>query len=394
MKLRTTVGALLDAFALINPTLDRKGSSANLYLNASEKTNSLYLYSTNFISETVTRIKLQTGELETPGEVLVNPSKLADGLQALPKDTPVHLNLTPTANALKVQAANVKFSLAANTSIKELADKMRAVPWKLAPVTEIPITELSEFTGRSAFCIPNDQTGQRANLAALKLITGEACEEAFATDGSIAVHISSSKKQGKGTGWGASGLLIPVGALPALKGLANKRKKGETVRIIPTANQNKVFFRFADDTYFGSLVMITQYPNLKTVIDQKLQYTVEVPRESFGQSLTRAGSFVSSAATKKIIELEFSKDEMVLCTKGDEPLTDKIAIKYIGGHPEEAVKLGMNIDYLASIASSSQSEFLTLQFTKEDKPLIITDMIGEEEERIDIKYVVMGIRTK
>lgn len=392
MKLRTTVGALLEAYQQVSPTLDRKGASANLYLNANEKMGFLYLYSTNLLSETVTKIKLSPDELELPGEVLVNPGKLNDGLTGLPKETPVSLQLTPTGNALKVQAGNVKFSLAANTGVKEIADRMRAIPARTAEASlVIPASELGEFTKRSVFCIPNDQTGQRANLAALKLSTGIEVEEAIATDGSIAVHITSTKKQSKGDGLGATGLLIPAQALQPLSQLVAKRK-GETVSIIRPASGNKVFFRFADGTHFGCLFMATNYPNLTPIINQSGEFTFDVPRELFKQTLARATSFLPSVSTKKILELEIGTDALKVSANGDDALSDSVAITYNGKKPEASIKLGMNIDYLFNVTSSSHSEKLTFGFTNAERPLVVTDQTGEDEEQINIKYVVSGVR--
>lgn len=388
MKLRTTVGALLDALALTSPTLDRKGTSANLYLNANEKLGFLYLYSTNMSCETATKIK---AEIETPGEVLVNPGKLADGLSGLAKDTAVSLTLTPTGNSLKVQSGMLKFSLASNIAFKELGDRMRAIPSKSEPVAIIPATELIEFTKRSVFCIPNDQTGQRINLAALKLSTSKDREEAFATDGSIVVHISSSKKQSKGDGFGEIGLLIPSSALPALTSLVAK-KKGETVAVILTEKKNKVFFKFADGTHFGALIVATVYPNLKPIIDQPMTYLFDIPRELFKQSLTRASSFVPSSASKRILELSIDAENITITANGDDSLSDIIAITYKGTKPSEAVKLGMNIDHLFNITSGSHSENLTFSFSSGDKPLVVTDKEGDDEDQIDTKYVVMGVR--
>ncbi len=387
MKLRTTVEALSNALALTSPTLDSKGSSSNLYLIASEKNGFLYLYSTNLLSETLTKIKT---EIEASGEVLINPSKLSSGLNGLPKNTVVSLSLSPTGNSLKVQANNVKFSLAADTAVKELGDRMRAIPSKTTPAIVVPVTELIEFTKRSVFCIPNDQTGQRANFAALKLEAGEKGEEAFATDGSIAVHIASIKRQGKGDGL-ETGLLIPAQALQALSSIVGK-KKGETVSIILTEKKNKVFFKFADGTHFGALTLATVYPNLKVVMDQKPQYIFDIPREVFKQSLGRATAFVSSTATKRILELEFGSESLLLKANGDDNLSDSISIAYKKDKPQEPVKMGMNIDHLANIAAGSHSENLTLGFTKDDQPLVVTDTEGDEDDQIDTKYVIMGIR--
>jgi len=348
----------------------------------------LYLYSTNLFSETATKIK---AEIETPGEVLVNPGKLADGLSGLPRETAVSLVLTPTANSLKVQAGTVKFSLAANTSVRELGDKMKAIPSKLPPVAIIPVDEMIEFTKRSGFCIPNDQTGQRANLAALKLSTSDEREEAFATDGSIVVHITSAKKQSKGDGLGATGLLIPAQALQALTSIVAK-KKGETVSVILTEKKNKVFFKFADGTHFGALTMATPYPNLKVITDQPMTFLFDIPRELFKQSLTRASSFVPSSASKRILELEIGTEMIALKANGDDSLSDTVAITYKGNKPAEAVKMGMNIDHLFNIASGSPSENLTFGFASSDKPLIVTDKVGEDDDQINVKYVVMGVR--
>lgn len=302
------------------------------------------------------------------------------------------LSLTPTGNALKVQAGNVKFSLAANTGVKEIADRMRTIPVRTTvAIATMPANELAEFTKRSVFCIPNDQTGQRANLAALKLSTGLDSEEAFATDGSIAVHIASVKKLGKGEGLGATGLLIPAQALQPLSALVTKRK-GESVSILRPENGNKVFFRFADGTHFGALFMATNYPNLKPIIDQQPEFVFDIPRELFKQSLARATSFVPSVSTKKILELELGPDVIKLSANGDDSLSDTIAITYTGNKPAAPVRIGMNIDLLFNVTSSSHSEHLTFGFTSPEKPLVVTDKEGEDDEQINIKYVVSGVR--
>lgn len=387
MKLRTTVGTLFNTFALTSPTLDNKGSSSNLYLNANDKSGFLYLYSTNLICETATKIRV---EVEEGGEVLINPSKLEHGLAELPKDTPVSLSLSALGNTMIVQASSVKFSLAANTGVKELGDKMRAIPFKEEPIAIIPAKELKEFASRAMFCIPNDQTGQRANLAAMKLSITNEGEEAYATDGSIAVRLSSSSRLGKGKGLQDS-LLVPAPALQALNSLVTK-KNGETVSIIVTDNKNKVYFRFADGTHFGALTMATPFPNLKPVIDQETTFVFDISRELFKKSLSRASFFVSSATSKKTLELEFGSEKLDIKANGDDILSDNLPIIYKGKPPTSPIKLGMNIAHLLNITSSSQSKDLTIGFTGPTNPLTISDTDNEEDDKINVKYVVMGVR--
>lgn len=390
MQLRTKVGTLLDTYALVAPTLDKKGTSANLYLNMNDKSGFLYMYSTNLACETAAKLKPETEDVKA-GEVLVNPSKLTDGLAGLPKDTPVTLVLTEKGNALNVKAGNVKFSLSANTNAKELGDRLRAIPSKSEPAAVVPTAELSEFIRRSIFCIPNDQTGQRANLAALKISDIEnGGEEALATDGSIAVHVTSSKKQGKGS-IGSNGILIPAQALQALSALVAK-KSGEKVSIILTEKKNKIFFKFADGTHFGALTLASVFPNLKTIMDRKSSFVLDIPRELFKQSLNRATSFVSSVASKSILELEFGPENLSIKANGDDILSDSIPILYTGDKPLSTIRLGMNIAHLVNITSGSSSEHLTFGFTNPDTPLTVIDTKGEDEETIHTKYVVMGVK--
>lgn len=387
MKLRTTVEALSKAFALVAPTLDNKGSSSNLYLNANDNSGYLYLYSTNLISETVTKIKV---EVETSGEVLINPDKLKHGLSELPKDTPVTMELAASGNAVIVKANNVKFSLAANSGVKEISDKVKAMPFKIEPNAIVPARELKEFANRTMFCIPNDQTGQRANLAALKISITSDGEEVYATDGSIAVRLSSTKRLGKGAGLSES-ILLPAPALQALSTLATK-KNGETVSIIVTDKKNKIFFRFADGTHFGALTAATLFPNLKSVVDQKTSFLFTIPRDLLKQSLTRASFFVSSVATKSTLEMEFEKDKLNIRAKGDDVLSDSIPIIYEGVKPEAPVKLGMNISHLVNVTNSSSSNTLGLGFTGSANPLIVIDKDIKDDEELDIRYVIMGTR--
>lgn len=386
MKFKTTIGKLLDALTVTAPTLDKKGISANLYLMATEKF--LYLYSTNMTSEIATRIVVN--EIEIPGEVLVDPGKLKDGLQGLSKESIVNIELVD--NNLKVSADNVKLSFAAPTGIKDMARRLQDIPRGQVPADAvIPASELNKFTSRSEFCLPNDETGQKASLSVLKLTTENNSEEAFATDGSIAVHIVSTKKQGKGEGL-KTGLLIPTSSLQALRTILSKRKDGETIDIILT--KNKVFFRCADGTHMGAMIAATPYPNIRPITSQNTQYMIDVPRDLFKQSLNRASSALAwSITNKKTIELEFDVDKLLLKINGSDNLSDTIDISYKNGKPTTAIRVGMNINYLINIVSTSTSENITIGFTSEDKPLIVIDKIEpDSDEQIDVKYIVMGVR--
>lgn len=388
MKLRTKVGSLLDTLTLTSPTLDHKGSSSNLYLESNNKSGFLYLYSTNLIAETSTKIK---AEVEATGKALINPKKLADGLAGISKDDPVSLNLV--GNILRIVSGSVKFSLASSADVEQLSAKMRTIPSKSDPISVIPTVEISEFTKRSQFCIPNDQTGNLANLAALKISDTPENEEAFATDGTIAVHVSTKKYIGKKTypGLGLGGILLPAQTLQALSTLS-KKKKGETVSVIMTEKKNKVYFKFADDTYYGVLTMSCQYPNLRGVMDQKPTYEFEIPRKMLTLTLGRANAFVASNLSKKILEIELSGDSMNIKANGDDPLSDSIGITYKGAKPSSPVKLGINISHLMDIAAGSESEHLSFGFSKENEPMVVTDQQGEDDEAINVKYVVMGAR--
>ena len=334
MKFTTTVSALLNAIEITKPTLDRKGVSSDLYIKASDTLNTVQFYSTNMTCETFTKVKGEKTVVEEAGEVLVTPGKLSGGLAGLDAKTQVTLGTTPTGDSLKVQAGPVKFSIRISTGVKDIAAKVNALPNdKQEAVATIPVAELAEFTKRTTFCIPNDLSGQRANLAALKLSDSDSGEEAFATNGSIAVHVSSSKKQGKGNGLGNQGLLIPNTALSPLQTIVNKRQGKETVDIVVL--KNKVFFRFADGTRFGALTMTTQYPNLRPIIDQALVFSFEVQTDALKHSLNRTSNFVPSTATKRILEVEFGNDKVTLRANGDGNFVESVPVNYKSSKPTE-----------------------------------------------------------
>lgn len=385
MKLKTTVNALLNAFELTSPTLDSKGVSSNLYLQANDKSGFLYLYSTNLLTETFAKTK---AEITSPGEVLINPSKMKDGLAGISKDSAVNLELTPTGNQLKVQCGKVKFSLAASADVKEMGNRLRSIPFKSPAAITIPAAELSEFTKRSVFCLPDDKSGQLANLAVLKMSDTEAGEETFATNGSIMVHIASVKKQS--TGKLGLDLQIPSQALAPLSGLVAK-KTLQTIDII-LSGSNRVFFKFADGTYFGTLTQATNYPNLKTIINQVPKYRFEIVREELKSTLMRAKSFVNQETTVKSLELEFGLDTLNISANGQDALTDEIGITYTGEKPVSKMRIGVDINYLINILAGSRSEKLTLGFTSDTSPIMVQDTEGEDDDLLNIKYIVMGIK--
>jgi DNA polymerase III sliding clamp (beta) subunit (PCNA family) len=182
-----------------------------------------------------------------------------------------------------------------------------------------------------------------------------------------------------------------VQALPPLSSLVNSRR-GETVSIILTEKKNKVFFKFSDGTHFGALTMATTYPNLKSIIDQPSTFSLDVPREPFKQSLLRATSFVSTVASKRIVELELGAENIAIRANGDDNLSDTVAITCKGTKPTTLVRIGMNIDLLFNVMSSSHSENLTFGFNSENNPLVVTDQEGDDDDKINVKYVVSGVR--
>lgn len=387
MKLSTTVGKLLDAFNITSPTIDSKGITANLYMYANEASKSLYLYSTNMLAETATRLLVE--EIESPGEVLINAARLIACLQGIAKESKVSMNLVDSN--LKVVCGNVKLNIPTSTGTKEMGDRLRSIPKTGTKENfSMPVTELLEFANRSEFCIPNDETGQRAILSVLKLTTEKDREEGFATDGSIAVHIASSKKQGKGEGLNSE-LLIPAAALASLKSILSKRKHGETVGIL--VNKNKVIFRCSDGTHFGVLVPGLQYPQLRMIVDQTASYTVNAPKEDLKKALARAASVLSWSDNKKTLELKMTAESIIINACGSYNLTDTIPVSYVKDKPAKDVRLGVNVDYLLSIVNGSNSEKLAIGFSSDDKPLIVTDKCNpDDDEQIDIKYVVMGVK--
>ena len=393
MKFTTTVSALLSAIEITKPTMDKKGMSADLYIRASDTTNIIQFYSTNMTSETFTKVKGEKTVVEESGEVLVNPSKLSGGLAGLDAKTQVTINTNPSGDTFKVVAGPVKFSLRVSVNVKEIAAKMNSLPSdKTEAVATIPVAELSEFTKRTTFCIPTDLTGQRAPLAALKLSDNETGEEAFATDGSIAVHVSSSKKQGKGSGLGIKGLLIPNTALQPLQSIVAKRNGKESVDIVVL--QNKVYFRFADGTRFGALTMATQYPNLRSVIDNATVFSFEVQTDILKHSLTRTSNFIPTGAKNRTLEVEFGDDKVTLRASQDGVFVESVPVTYKGSKPNAPVKMGFDIQYLFDIVSNSQSSLLTFGFSKDTAPIVVTDQnkTTDDDEKINTKYVVMGVR--
>lgn len=393
MKFTTTVGALLSALEITKPTLDRKGVSADLYIKASDTLNAVQFYSTNMTCETFTKVKGEKTVVEEAGEVLVSPTKISGGLAGLDAKSQVTLSTTPTGDSLRVQAGAVKFSTKVSSQVKEISAKVNALPNdKETALATIPVAELSEFTKRTTFCIPTDLTGQRANLAALKIGENSNGEEAFATNGSIAVHVTAAKKQGKGAGLGNQGLLIPNTALAPLQTIVNKRAGKETVDIVVL--KNKVFFRFADGTRFGALTMTTQYPNLKPIIDQAMVHTFEVATDQLKHSLNRTSNFLPSSTTKRTLEVEFGGDAIILRANGDGSFVESVPVTYGNSKPDGIVRMGFDISYLFDIVSNSQSPSLTFGFSKDTAPLVVLDSnkVTDEDDKITTKYVVMGVR--
>lgn len=384
------VGAFLDALEVVKPTLDKKGATAFLYLKA--KDNRLTLYSTNLHQETKTSI---TANVAVEGQVLINPRRIPIALKGFDSSKPLTFFAAPQSYAVSIQAGAVKMSLAANVSVEELGVKADAMPTEADTYITIPTARLNDYARLSTFCIPNDQTGQRANLAVLR-VTADGAE---ATDGSIAVQITSAEK-----GNCDKSLLIPIKALDTLKTLT-KERPGETVCIHNTNKEDidfigTVYFTFKDGTQYGCVSPRIHYPNLKPVFDacpSQEAYCAKVPLDKLKASLSRLDPLTSKSNSKRIIEPHFSKDQLTLVARGDEPATDDIPITYEGKTPNKVVKQAYNIGYLQNIAARVNSNTLTL-FISEHKEgakyvdLTVTDHEGEDAERIDIKYVVMGVR--
>lgn len=388
MKIKTKVGDLLDAFAQTSLTLDKKGvTSGNLYLRSEDTTNSLYSYSTNLVSETLIRVPVT---VETAGEVLVNPRKIVDGLAGISREQEVSFSLNESKTVMTVKSGKTRFTVATDPNVAQMAAKAKTTLSAKESATKISASVLAEILKKTIFCIPNDESGQRQALSALKLVDTEETEEAYATDGVLAVRISS-KRSANGVGLG-KGVLLPAPSLPALSSLLN-RKRGEEAKVILSDTKNKIGFKFGD-TFFGSLTMASSFPNLEVIFDKREEeaniFTVD--RENLKQALSRCSSFVSSDRNKRVLEMEMNRDSIKLSANGDDSINDQIDVTYKKGEPN-GLKFGLSIDHLFNIVSGSKSETITIGATKNDRPIVVTDVCNEEEdEELKVVYVMMGVR--
>lgn len=386
MKLKTKVGDLLDAFAQTSLTLDKKGViSGNLYVRAEDKTNSQYLYSTNLVSETLIRVP---ATVEAPGEVLVNPRKIKDGLTGISREHEVSLSLNESKTVMTIKSGKTKFTVTTDPNVALMAGKAKGTLASKPTTITMSASLLAEILSRSIFCIPNDETGQKQALAALKISDSSERTDAYATDGTIAVRISNKRDEGN-LGLG-KGVLLPSPSLPGLSALLN-RKRGEDAKIVLSDTGNKIGFKFGD-TFFGSLTMASSFPNLETIFDskEKHKYSFTIDKESFKQALIRCSSFVS---IDKVLELELAPSSITIKANGDDTISDQIDVVYAGEKPTDTIKFGMGLAHMTNIVSSSKSLNITVGATKNDRPLLITDKhIDDDDNELDISYVVMGIR--
>jgi len=264
MRLKVNIGSLVDAVNQVFATADKRATStACVYIQAVKKSADqqfLYIYSTNLLSETLTKIP---AIIEEEGKVLLNPDQLIGGLQGRPRDDEIALTLESEGKKIKVAFGKAKFHVTADINVIAVENQLKKLPFTEPSIFKVNGKDMAEFIRRAQFCIPTDNTGQSNIFSCLNVVSTSTGYEGQATDNCIAVSVIV--KASKAQPGELEGIKLPQASLAPLGKLLGKRST-EVINIIRYGN-NKIVFK-CGDTMYGTILLSGKYPNLTSVFEK------------------------------------------------------------------------------------------------------------------------------
>jgi len=389
VKLKMKLGALLASLDRVSKTVDKKGEAGStcILMDANEKAQAVYLYSTNMVAEVYDKVSC---EVETAGKSLIDPGQLRGCLAYRNSEDELEIAFVTSGkgktevNRLCVTIGKDRFHLGYDlTGTDMLARRVEAVPTKTAASYTMSGRAMSACVRRGGFCIPDlGEAQNRFEMSGMHVVLTDDGYEAHATDGHIATRIRVKGEQGLKA---MSGVLIPGKALSPLSGLIGGEDEIQVIE-----GPRKQFYRIGKNTFFGTRLLEGRFPDVAAILAAHApDFWIQVNREQVHRTLQRAGSLIASVKGLRQVELEVRANSVIIRAKGlIVDLTEELPADNLDMPADLVVVRTINLDYLLNIATTSSQEQLKLGVSEnERRAIVVDDVDGDVESR----YAMMPV---
>lgn len=297
--------------------------------------------------------------VSTPGSVCVPARLLGDYVAQLPGE-PVRLSLNPEGHRLRLNCGRFVANLAT----------FAAAEFPALPAGEddrgltLDAALLRQAIARVAFAAAHDEV--RPVLTAVLFDFGQEGLTLAAADG-----FRLARARLSGVSAPAQQLLVPARAVSELGRLLGN---GESVRILPTAQDRGVHLVVGESTLFTRLIE-GRFPDVERVIPQEGKTHVTVEAAGFHQAIRVAGLFGGSNESRPVV-LEAEAGRLHLRARGDESGDADVDLPAdLEGEPQAiAVNTRLLIDALEAVEAAQ----LRLSWSSHQTPIVLRE-VGRAE---------------
>ena len=312
MKCKVNVGDLREALQLVLITVDRRQGSELGYIYIGAKNTKpggqrIVLYSTDSVTRMISRVNC---EVEEPGELIVEPTRLASVIERQPDAADVTFIKDATKkDRVTARCGNVRCVLSSQVTTKEVFEvQMGLFPYKAPNLFQIEADNLKALLDRTAaFIFKKDG---RENFKNVHIRSVQGGYEALSTNTEVVARASITDANSTfQAGAPAVVLDIPGRALAGLTKMLNRSKK-ETIRVIltatPAGTPNAIYFR-TGDVFFGTSLPAEGLPPIDAIFtNQRMDSSIEVARAPFLDSVSRSNPFCLECDTGRMVRVELN----------------------------------------------------------------------------------------
>ena len=312
MKCKVNAGELREALQLVLITVDRRQGSELGYIYIGAKNTKpggqrIVLNSTDSITRMISRVNC---EVEEPGELIVEPTRLASVIERQPDEADVTFAKDAgKGDRVTARCGNVRCVLSSKNAAKEMFElQMATFPYKIPTLFQIEADNLKALLDRTAaFIFKKDGSDHFKNVRIRVIKDGY---EALATNKEVVARASVADANSPFKAEGPAVTLdIPGRALAGLMKMLNRSKK-ETIRVVLTTNDegtpNAVYFR-TGDVFFGTALSVAKLPAVDAIFkNQSMDSSIEVARGPFLDSVSRSNPFCLESTSGRLVQVELT----------------------------------------------------------------------------------------
>ena len=334
----------------------------------------LTVRATDLETTLVSRIEVETGEMEGMSDIAVPSRLLLDILKSL-DDVPLQFSVEDSNYAITIASGEGKYRLAGKS-----AETFPTLPEEReTSKIVLPGSTLVDAVGKTAFAASTDELRQQ--------MSGIFCEMGaenitfVATDAHKLVRYRRTDIHSDTP----VSFILPRKPVNMIRSILASLKEENEVTV--AYNNTNAFFSF-DNFYIVCRLVDGKYPNYEAAIPKENPNKLTVDRLSLLNVLRRVGLF----ANKSTHQVRLSISDRVLDISAEDlefsnDAHEKMPCEYEG----EPMAIGFNAKFLSEMLSNLETEQILIELSHPSRAGIIFPISAEENNPEDILMLVMPV---